>query len=77
MKKIIPQDEIDYMTWLLNVNVDNIQSNQEAIKEEGERLLVCDDYDLKMFLKTLSVHDEIEFDKIDYKKVRENIAEFI
>lgn len=72
------EEEIEYNTWLVNVNLDNEKSSYDRIKCLGEQLLACDDYDFKVIIKTeFSYHDSIIWEAVDFQKVKENIAELI
>ena len=77
MKKYTIEEE-NYNTWLLCVNLDNIKSNYDHMKDLGEELLACDNYDFKVILKNeFSYHDVIIFEAVDYMKVRSHIAESV
>ncbi len=61
--------------WLVEVNIANKKSNYDYIMQEGERLLMADDFDLKIMIKrNCSFHDTIEWDKVSADELREDIA---
>lgn len=67
--------KIDYNTHLVNLNLDNIESNYNYIMRSGERLLVADDYDLEVMLKVnCKFYDNIDWRYTDKATIRENIA---
>ena len=67
--------KVDYNTHLVNLNLDNIERNYNYVKRNCERLLVADDYDLKVILKrNCKWVDNINWEYVDLDRVRENIA---
>lgn len=78
-KEVIKEYEkdVEYNTWLAKVNISNLESNYEAIRYEGERLLMLDDYDFKIFVKSLLYHDTIDWTLVDMEKIKETISDSI
>ncbi|MFW6025636.1 MAG: hypothetical protein ACOCRX_04775 [Candidatus Woesearchaeota archaeon] len=70
------EEERNYQNWLVKVNIENHPTSIEYIKEEGERLLVADDYDLKIMVqRNCYFHDKIDWQNVDIKELREFIAD--
>jgi len=70
------EEKENYQNWLVKVNIQNHGGSIDYILEEGERLLVADDYDLKVMLKmNCFFQDKINWQKVDMKELREFIAD--
>ena len=70
-------DKKDYNTWLLKVNIDNIESNYNTLLKNVSFYLIDSDYSLIKQLKNDFVyHDKIDFDNLDIKQVRQYLKDF-
>jgi hypothetical protein len=72
------QEEIEYQTWLVKISLDNERANYDHIKELGESLIACDDYDFKVIIKNeFYYHDKIKWGAVDFEQLRQSVADCI
>lgn len=68
----------EYQTWLVKVNLDNVKINYDTVRDYGEHLLTCDDYDFQVIIKNeMCFYDKIEWSFVDWAEIRESVAEMI
>ncbi len=72
------KERIEYQTYLLKINLDNIKSNYDYLMEETSNMLKMNDNELLEIFRnnTFDFHDTIDFDYIDIKEMREYLEDF-
>ncbi len=71
IKKLDPQ-KIEYNTWLLKINIDNVESNYRLVKANCRYYYIADDKDLLHICKTeFNLYDTIIWKYVDWDKMRE------
>ena len=70
-------DKKDYNTWLLKVNIDNIESNYiTLLKNVGFYLLDSDFALIEQLKHDFIYYDKIDFNNLNIKQVRQYLKDF-
>ena len=71
------KEKQEYNTFLLKLNIDNIQENYERLKKDVTFLLLDSDYAILRQLKlNYTFQDKIDFNNIDIQDFKEYLKEF-
>lgn len=71
----LTDDDIEYYTWLVGVNIDNVYDNYIKVKRAKITLSEMSDNDLLNALKKLKYHDKIIWSLVDLNELRLHIKE--
>ena len=67
----------EYNTWLLKVNLDNIQENYTRLTKEVSFLLLDSDYAILRQLElNYTYNDNIDFGNVDIEDIKEYLQDF-